>query len=108
MHETVNVDNPARCTRNWFEWANAMLVVFVENSLGESCDVHGDIEFDKSVRLFSHSCFPSGVASRGLLTWLYRFVVAGRASSVTDDAWQFLFDADCAERGNIAEAATEC
>jgi len=49
MHETVNVDNPARCTRNWFEWANAMLVVFVENSLGESCDLHGDIEFEKSI-----------------------------------------------------------
>ena len=26
------------CTRPWFEWANAMLVVFVENALGADCE----------------------------------------------------------------------
>mmetsp|Transcript_33965 Transcript_33965/g.85186 ORF Transcript_33965/g.85186 Transcript_33965/m.85186 type:complete len:715 (+) Transcript_33965:1-2145(+) len=49
MHETVNVNNPSRCTRNWFEWANAMLVVFVENSLGESCDAYAQSEFEKVI-----------------------------------------------------------
>jgi len=61
MHETVNVNNPSRCTRNWFEWANAMLVVFVENSLGESCDAYAQSEFEKVVRdlIFCscHACF---------------------------------------------------
>jgi Metal-independent alpha-mannosidase (GH125) len=27
MHESVSAANPRRCTRPWFEWANAMLVV---------------------------------------------------------------------------------
>jgi hypothetical protein len=26
------------CTRPWFEWANAMAVVFIEKALGLSCD----------------------------------------------------------------------
>lgn len=37
MHESVSVDNLSKCTRPWFEWANAMLVVFVENALGMDC-----------------------------------------------------------------------
>ncbi|EIE24364.1 hypothetical protein COCSUDRAFT_14826 [Coccomyxa subellipsoidea C-169] len=38
MHESVNVNNPKVCTRPWFEWANAMAVVFIEHALGTSCD----------------------------------------------------------------------
>ncbi len=37
MHESVSVHNVGQCTRPWFEWANAMLVVFVEASLGVDC-----------------------------------------------------------------------
>lgn len=38
MHESVNMHELSSCTRPWFEWANAMLVVLVENSLGISCE----------------------------------------------------------------------
>jgi uncharacterized protein len=37
MHESVSVHDLGKCTRPWFEWANAMLVVFVENALGMDC-----------------------------------------------------------------------
>jgi hypothetical protein len=39
MHESVHVSLPWRCTRPVFEWANAMLVVTVEQLLGEDCEV---------------------------------------------------------------------
>ncbi|KAL4449424.1 hypothetical protein ABPG77_007068 [Micractinium sp. CCAP 211/92] len=38
MHESVNVDDLKQCTRKWFEWANALLVVSVEQLLGYDCD----------------------------------------------------------------------
>ena len=38
MHESVHVVNRMICTRPWFEWANAMAVVFIENALGMRCD----------------------------------------------------------------------
>lgn len=38
MHESVNVDNVRACTRKWFEWANALLVISVEQLLGYDCD----------------------------------------------------------------------
>ncbi|BDA45911.1 Meiotically up-regulated gene 157 protein [Coccomyxa sp. Obi] len=38
MHESVHVSSPEVCTRPWFEWANAMAVVFIENALGNACD----------------------------------------------------------------------
>ncbi|EFN60034.1 hypothetical protein CHLNCDRAFT_49501 [Chlorella variabilis] len=38
MHESVHVDNTRQCTRKWFEWANALLVVSVERLLGYDCD----------------------------------------------------------------------
>jgi meiotically up-regulated gene 157 (Mug157) protein len=38
MHESINSNNVHDCTRPEFEWANAMLVVLVENSLGYDCD----------------------------------------------------------------------
>ena len=41
----------AKCTRKWFEWANAMLVVYVENSLGEACDQSADAQFNAKVRM---------------------------------------------------------
>ena len=37
MHESVSVHDLGKCTRPWFEWANAMLVVFVENALNMDC-----------------------------------------------------------------------
>jgi Metal-independent alpha-mannosidase (GH125) len=37
MHESVSVHDLGKCTRPWFEWANAMLVVFAENALGLDC-----------------------------------------------------------------------
>ncbi len=37
MHESVSVNDLGKCTRPWFEWANAMLVVFTENALGMDC-----------------------------------------------------------------------
>jgi Metal-independent alpha-mannosidase (GH125) len=41
MHESVNPDFPARFTRPWFEWANALFVLYVEITLGVRCDVVG-------------------------------------------------------------------
>lgn len=38
MHESVNVDNVASCTRPIFEWANTMYVVLFETSFGKSCE----------------------------------------------------------------------
>lgn len=38
MHESVNVDNPSQFSRAEFGWANAMLVVAVEQLLGADCD----------------------------------------------------------------------
>jgi len=49
MHETVNVNLASKCTRPWFEWANAMLVTFVENSLGESCDDSALYQFELKI-----------------------------------------------------------
>lgn len=37
MHESVNVNNVNSCTRTWFEWANALYVVYVENTMGMDC-----------------------------------------------------------------------
>jgi hypothetical protein len=41
MHESVNPNYPARFTRNWFEWANALFVLYVEITLGARCDAIG-------------------------------------------------------------------
>jgi hypothetical protein len=35
----LQVSNPNRCTRPHFEWANALLVVAVEQLLGCGCDL---------------------------------------------------------------------
>jgi hypothetical protein len=35
----LQVSNPSRCTRPHFEWANALLVVAVEQLLGFDCDL---------------------------------------------------------------------
>lgn len=37
MHESINVDSLS-CTRMWFEWANALFVVFHRHILGEDCE----------------------------------------------------------------------
>lgn len=42
VHESVNVDNPTMFSRPEFGWANAMLVVAVEQLLGVDCDVEAE------------------------------------------------------------------
>jgi uncharacterized protein len=42
MHESVAADNGAACTRDWFEWANAMFVVLYEDTFKERCDAAAD------------------------------------------------------------------
>ncbi|PSC76253.1 glycosyl hydrolase [Micractinium conductrix] len=37
MHESVSVSDLNACTRQWFGWANAMLVALVEGALGVDC-----------------------------------------------------------------------
>ncbi|KAG2493684.1 hypothetical protein HYH03_008198 [Edaphochlamys debaryana] len=37
MHESNDVDNPSALTRPLFQWANTMLVVYYEQTFGESC-----------------------------------------------------------------------
>ena len=42
MHEGVHAQlGCPKFTRHWFEWANALFVVLMENSLGERCDIQG-------------------------------------------------------------------
>ena len=38
MHESVHHSEGTACTREWFEWANAMFVVLYEDTLKERCD----------------------------------------------------------------------
>jgi len=38
MHESVHNSEGSACTREWFEWANAMFVVLYEDTLKERCD----------------------------------------------------------------------
>jgi len=51
MHESVNVDRGCEggYSREWFEWANAMFVVLVENGLGESCENEGSDEIQREL-----------------------------------------------------------
>jgi meiotically up-regulated gene 157 (Mug157) protein len=37
MHESVNANNLSSCSREWFGWANALLVALVESGLGIDC-----------------------------------------------------------------------
>jgi meiotically up-regulated gene 157 (Mug157) protein len=43
MHESVHVDHLSSFTRPEFGWANAMLVVVVENLLGVDCDAEAEV-----------------------------------------------------------------
>lgn len=38
MHESINVNDLTKCTRKWFEWANALLVTVAEHITGIDCD----------------------------------------------------------------------
>lgn len=38
MHESIHVDDPSKCTRRWFEWANALVVTTAEHLTGIDCD----------------------------------------------------------------------
>lgn len=42
MHESVHHSEGSACTREWFEWANAMFVVLYEDSLRERCDAEAE------------------------------------------------------------------
>lgn len=43
MHESIHVHDLNQCTRKWFEWANALLVVGVEHLTGQDCDSAAEI-----------------------------------------------------------------
>jgi meiotically up-regulated gene 157 (Mug157) protein len=43
MHESVHVDELNRCTRKWFEWANALSVVAIEHLAGIDCDAAAEV-----------------------------------------------------------------
>lgn len=71
MHESVSVHNVGQCTRPWFEWANAMLVVLVENALGLDCGEPPDpAEPDAAVNPQVPACFTSSYAY--VCCWLSR------------------------------------
>lgn len=42
MHESVHNSEGGACTREWFEWANAMFVVLYEDTLKERCDAEAE------------------------------------------------------------------
>ena len=44
MHESIHVDNLKRCTRKWFEWANALSVVAIEHLIGVDCDAAAEVQ----------------------------------------------------------------
>lgn len=43
MHESIHVDKLDRCTRKWFEWANALSVVAIEHLVGADCDAAAEV-----------------------------------------------------------------
>jgi meiotically up-regulated gene 157 (Mug157) protein len=43
MHESIDVDKLHRCTRKWFEWANALAVVAMEHLVGIDCDAAAEL-----------------------------------------------------------------
>jgi len=43
MHESIHVDHLNRCTRKWFEWANALSVVAIEHLVGIDCDAAAEV-----------------------------------------------------------------
>lgn len=43
MHESVHNSEGSACTREWFEWANAMFVVLYEDTLRERCDGEAEL-----------------------------------------------------------------
>ncbi|KAG7364753.1 metal-independent alpha-mannosidase [Nitzschia inconspicua] len=42
MHESNKVDSACLFTRTWFEWANALFVLYAEATLGVQCDAIGN------------------------------------------------------------------
>lgn len=50
VHESVHVDTPTQFSRPEFGWANAMLVVVVEQLLGVDCDVEAEAHKLQSIR----------------------------------------------------------
>ena len=42
MHESVHHSEGTACTREWFEWANAIFVVLYEDTLKERCDAEAE------------------------------------------------------------------
>lgn len=49
MHESIDVNSPTRCTRRWFEWANALSVTAIEQLLGIDCDASAEALYRKRV-----------------------------------------------------------
>jgi hypothetical protein len=50
MHESVAAEDPTRCTRPEFEWANSMFVVLAESTLGIDCNAAADKEWRSNIQ----------------------------------------------------------
>lgn len=49
MHESVAADDPTRCTRPEFEWANSLFVVLAESTLGIDCNAAADKDWRSNI-----------------------------------------------------------
>jgi hypothetical protein len=67
MHESVSVHDLRTCTRPWFEWANAMLVVFVENALGLDCSAAAETHRLTNIQVNGWTC--SALQGQTLRIW---------------------------------------
>lgn len=71
------------CTRPWFEWANAMAVVFIENALGSACDDAAEEQRHAAIsereNLQVNTCMLTSVQTvtvlRHMLTWHLDFAL---------------------------------
>lgn len=51
MHESIDVDDLSKCTRKWFEWANALMVTVTEHLIGVDCDQAAQ---ESHIKLLAH------------------------------------------------------
>jgi meiotically up-regulated gene 157 (Mug157) protein len=61
MHESINTDS-LTCTRMWFEWANALFVVFHRHVLGEDCEAEArELQTEKIMSVEKSGVIPGAV-----------------------------------------------